>query len=152
MFHETPKMQQEWKQLVKAEPRLQDLFNAARGIKDDGTRKYPVDHPKVWYLEFKPTVVELVGSARKGDPVLGTSRAYDVAYQMILNEVERQISNAMRASKRPDTGDARETFDFWLAYSVFIPENKMSDADARVIWCAAWNASRSAAEDKEAAA
>lgn len=143
MFDETPKMRQHWNELVTLEPRLQDLFNSARALKNDGSRDYPIDHAKVWYLEFKPRVVELVGFRRKDDPVLGTSRAYDVAYELISNEVDRQISNAMRASAAsPATYEARMSFDCWFECSTFRPENNLSRADARVIWCTAWKIAR----------
>jgi hypothetical protein len=93
-------MHKEWQALIKREPLLLDLFRAAQSIKDDGRRKYPFDEIKVWYLEFKPILIDLVGHARKDDPVLRTCRAYEVAYEIIANEVDRQIHKELLKGKR----------------------------------------------------
>lgn len=73
-----------WHQLIAAEPRLIYLFDKARRVQDDhATKSFCAN--RVWYESIKPTVCELVGDARKGHALLGTSDAYDVAYEVIYN-------------------------------------------------------------------
>lgn len=74
-----------WRQLIQAEPKLQDLFQQARAIKDDKSKPFFCVHRTLWYDSFKPALEELVGFAREGDPILGTSTAYDSARQRIWN-------------------------------------------------------------------
>jgi hypothetical protein len=81
-----------FEQLCELEPRLLDLLNEARAIKDN-RRKRSFCANQVWYgwrghEGFKPRLLDLVGFRRKhdgSDPRLATSRAYDVAYHTIYD-------------------------------------------------------------------
>jgi len=71
-----------WSELIKAEPRLLALYERAKAVRDEETKEFFCAN-SIWYQQFKPELVELVGDARAGDPILGTSRAYEIAYDMI---------------------------------------------------------------------
>ena len=77
--------------LCELEPRLRALYNEVSAIKDDGSKPYfCANHTwDEWNEEtgnsFKGRVAELVGYRRKEHPVLGTSRAYRVAYHTIYD-------------------------------------------------------------------
>ncbi len=74
-----------WEQLAALEPRLADLRARARRMR--GSR-FCVN--QVWYTQFKPELVRLVGWLRRSGPdLLRTSRAYDVAYRAIYDELAR---------------------------------------------------------------
>lgn len=78
-----------WNELVEKEPRLNDLLRKAKEIKDPGpSKKKSFCANKIWRDEFKWQVEELVGwYAKKPDPLLSSSKAYDVAYQTIYGEL-----------------------------------------------------------------
>lgn len=73
-----------WKQLVAAEPRLALLLEEAKAV--DGSGKHFCAN-RVWHERdgLKWRMSDLVGWDRKGDPLLGTSEAYDVAYRKIYD-------------------------------------------------------------------
>jgi hypothetical protein len=71
-----------WAALAAAEPALAALLADARAVRD--TRRRPSFCANaVWYDRFKPRLVALVGWGRAGDPLLGTSDSYDVAYATV---------------------------------------------------------------------
>lgn len=73
-----------WEQLAELEPRLRSLQERARQVRDPGGPSFCAN--RVWFNEFKPELLYLVGWMReKGPAVLQTSRAYDVAYRTIYN-------------------------------------------------------------------
>jgi len=77
----------EFKKLSKLEPRLAALYEQAKSVRDDG-KSQSFCANSIWYgyssnAGLKPRLVELVGHRRKDDPILGTSRAYDIAYRTI---------------------------------------------------------------------
>lgn len=86
----TPLTKPTFAQLVKAEPRLADLARAAARVVDD-RRAASFCANAHWYgyrglPGLKPALEQLVGwGAQRRDehPVLGTSAAYDVAYETI---------------------------------------------------------------------
>jgi hypothetical protein len=67
--------------LAKYEPNLADLLEDARN------RSYQKhtwsEFNEIWYKEFKPTMCSLVGMDREDNPKLGTSEAYDTAYNVL---------------------------------------------------------------------
>lgn len=74
-----------WDKLIAAEPRLVDLYQRARSIRDDLTRKSFCANVH-WYDELKPELVKLVGwSAWSRKALLRSSDSYDVAYEVIYN-------------------------------------------------------------------
>lgn len=84
-----------WQQLIELEPRLRDLLDTAKAIRDDSEEPHFCAN-KLWYGSrenghrepgLKDELLELVGmcSANKDHPVLGSSRAYDVAYLTIYD-------------------------------------------------------------------
>lgn len=79
-----------WEMLIEAEPKLLDLYNDARKVKDDGTGKYFCGN-EFWYEVggLKDRLLPLVGWERfyqDGDAsILSTREAYDLAYRKIYN-------------------------------------------------------------------
>lgn len=73
-----------WEDLVKREPRLGALLREARAVTPPREPNWDVD--RVWYMQLKPRLLELVGwFAKSDDPVLHTCDAYDVAYHRIYD-------------------------------------------------------------------
>jgi len=74
-----------FEKLCELEPGLLELYRQACAVKDD-RRKRSFCANAIWYREFKPVLVQLVGwTARKQDPVLRTSEAYRLAYDTIYH-------------------------------------------------------------------
>lgn len=82
-----------WLELTRLEPRLQELLEEARAIKDDGTTPSFCAN-RIWYgtraredRGFKGRLELLVGwNASKGSPdVLTSHTAYDAAYRIIYS-------------------------------------------------------------------
>ena len=70
-----------WTQIVKAEPRLKALYDEARAVRDDKTREwFCANH--VWYEDFKPRLVKLVGWECRNS-LIRDDKSYDTAYQRI---------------------------------------------------------------------
>lgn len=72
-----------WQQLVKAEPELEELLEEAQCV--DGSDSHFCAN-RVWYMlgGLKENLCDLVGwTARRSNPILKTSAAYDVAYKKI---------------------------------------------------------------------
>jgi hypothetical protein len=74
----------EFDALAQEEPELWRLFGevTAVAVEQDGLDT-PFCANHLWYRDFKPEVTRLVGWLRKGHPVLGTSQAYNTAYQTL---------------------------------------------------------------------
>jgi hypothetical protein len=76
-----------WHQLISYEPRLVELFLRAvaevPAVRSDENARYCANN--AWYMTLKPDLCELVGYSRRPDLLLGTSKAYDVAYEVIYN-------------------------------------------------------------------
>lgn len=71
-----------FKQLTEIEPGLQTLYNKAKNYKPGEN----YCHIPVWYREFKPRLLYLVGwDARKDNELLKSRKAYDLAYKTVLN-------------------------------------------------------------------
>jgi hypothetical protein len=69
--------------LIELEPRISQLIADARG-------RYQKRRPReralwIFYTEFKPQVRQLVGYSRRGIPLLGTSLAYDIVYDVVYH-------------------------------------------------------------------
>lgn len=80
--------QAHWAELCSYEPRLLDYLRACQAVRDDGLSESFCAN-EVWYgyhdyrdHGLKAVVEELVGWERAGHPVLGTEKAYDVAYEV----------------------------------------------------------------------
>ena len=76
-----------WETLIDREPRLLDLYEEARAIRDDKHAPHFCAN-NVWYGRrgwpgLKERVTALVGWTRTDDPILGTPQAYDIAYHKI---------------------------------------------------------------------
>jgi hypothetical protein len=72
-----------WDLLTELEPRLLQLYREAKAIKATG-RHFCAN--RVWYSQFKPELIYLVGwYARGQDPRIGTDEAYDLATRKIYN-------------------------------------------------------------------
>jgi len=70
-----------FKQMTAIEPELRDLLREARQVKARG-ESFCAN--KIWYRDFKPRLLRLVGwEARQFQ--LRTSSAYDIAYTRIYN-------------------------------------------------------------------
>jgi hypothetical protein len=69
-----------WEQLARTEPRLSKL--RAEAMQVDGSGEEFCAN-RVWYHQFKQRLMPLVGWERAAHPLLGTERAYDVAYEAI---------------------------------------------------------------------
>lgn len=78
-----------WEQLVAAEPRLGEVMTTARATRRATPFRYCANEAWFGYgphrgKGIKPLLDHLVGwHAESADPLLGTSAAYDVAYQAI---------------------------------------------------------------------
>jgi hypothetical protein len=81
-----------WQRLVELEPRLADLYNRARAVRDDKHHSSFCAN-RVWYGRdnqeggLRGQLFKLVGHevSRHADPRLRTSAAYDVAYHAIYH-------------------------------------------------------------------
>ena len=81
-----------WELLIELEPRLLDLYQEARSVRDDRSKPWFCANA-VWYGHhgfegLRPRLVDLVGYRRRddgSDPRLATSLAYDIAYRTIYN-------------------------------------------------------------------
>ena len=72
-----------WQEIIEIEPRIKELYEIA---KNENRPDLPDDYcaNAIFYRQLKPEIVELVGwGARKEE--LRTSRAYDEAYEKILD-------------------------------------------------------------------
>ena len=69
-----------WLTLAAASPGLRELYRDIKAVKDDGPSFCA---NQVWYLRFKPRLIELVGYWANGPDILRTDEAYDVAYQTL---------------------------------------------------------------------
>ena len=71
-----------WETLVARESGLARLRLEVEAVKDEGGPSFCAN--KVWYIEFKPRLRELVGAgARKNDPILCSPQAYEVAHRTL---------------------------------------------------------------------
>lgn len=69
-----------WEYIVQLEPKLLELEKQIKAVKDDRTKPSFCAN-NVWYRQFKPKMVVLVGWSSKSKlPELMTDDAYDVAY------------------------------------------------------------------------
>src|SRR5215467_6291400 len=78
-----------WERLCELEPRLLALHRRAKAIKDDERKPWFCAND-VWYGRgsnegLKEELRNLVGWRRKGHPILGSSEAYDVAYDTVYD-------------------------------------------------------------------
>jgi hypothetical protein len=72
----------EWEELILAEPRLDDLFRAAKHYRVPTAGVFCAEI--LWHARFKPQLTFLVGfRCRSEDPVMRTMQAYDVAFAKI---------------------------------------------------------------------
>lgn len=74
-----------WNKIIKYEPRLLDLYKRAKNIKDDNTSA-TFCQLEIWYAEFKPALLYLVGWSAKNLAVK-SSEAYDTAYHKVLDAI-----------------------------------------------------------------
>jgi len=73
-----------WGMLAGLEPKLADLLQDARAA-DSHRATESFCRESYWYLELKPVLVQIVGYCRPDyHPILGTSAAYELAYDTIL--------------------------------------------------------------------
>ena len=71
-----------WPKLVKAEPRLIELFRQAEAISSENDPHFCAN--KVWIKKLKPRLAGLVGGEVKDHPMLGSIQAYDIASRMVF--------------------------------------------------------------------
>lgn len=71
-----------WPKLVKAEPRLIELFRQAEAISSENDPHFCAN--RVWSEKLKPRLTVLVGDEVKDHPLLGSSQAYDIAYRKVF--------------------------------------------------------------------
>ncbi len=70
-----------WGDLIRHEPRLAALHAETMRVRSTGNPNFCAN--RVWIRDFKPRIECLVGwFAERNDPMLTTSAAYDLAYQM----------------------------------------------------------------------
>ena len=76
-----------WERMVKQEPRLQELLNEAKDIKDSGGEYFCANG--VWYGNFKQRMSTLVGCAVTGNvpDFMSSSKAYDMAYDKVYHSL-----------------------------------------------------------------
>ena len=72
-----------WAEMVKIEPRLEELLREIRSIKDDKTKTYFCAN-EVWYEQYKPRFKRLVGWGAEKEEMRG-SDAYDLAYHKLYS-------------------------------------------------------------------
>jgi hypothetical protein len=78
-----------WGDLTAREPLLRALLKEIRAIRPKPGKRWCAN--AIWYGyadpadSFKERMSQLVGWDRRGDPVLGTMDAYDVAYKTLYN-------------------------------------------------------------------
>ena len=70
-----------WAEMVKIEPRLEELYQQIRLIKDDKTTPCFCAN-EIWYERFKPRFKYLVGWLAENEDLRG-SDAYDLAYHKL---------------------------------------------------------------------
>ena len=76
-----------WNDLAEREPRLVVLLMEIKHVKDDKTKRSFCAN-RVWYRDFKPRVIKLVGwYAELDDPMLRTVEAYDIGYQYLYDKL-----------------------------------------------------------------
>ena len=72
-----------WNDLAEREPRLVVLLMEIKQVKDDKSKRSFCAN-RVWYRDFKPRMIVLVGwDAEKDDPMLRTQEAYDICYDYL---------------------------------------------------------------------
>ena len=74
-----------FKELVAAEPRLQDLLEEARAVKVEGRNIFCANY--IWYRDpnLRRRLIQLVGWVRSDSPLLSTEAAYSVAYRTVYS-------------------------------------------------------------------
>ena len=72
-----------WDELIKAEPRLEKLYERVKRIQDDKSKPSFCAN-LVWYGWVKAEMCRLVGYEAT-TPVAGSSEAYDLAYKRLYN-------------------------------------------------------------------
>lgn len=77
----TPERNKLWREIIKTEPRLARILARAKDVKDDGSAKSFCAN-RIWYEEFKPELIWLVGF-ESSHAALRTTKHYDVAYEKI---------------------------------------------------------------------
>lgn len=76
-----------WNDLTEREPRLIGLLIDIKMVKDDKAKRSFCAN-QVWYRDFKPRVITLVGwYAELDDPMLRTMEAYDIGYQYLYKHL-----------------------------------------------------------------
>ena len=76
-----------WNDLTEREPRLVELLMDIKRVKDDKTKRSFCAN-RVWYQDFKPRLIEIVGwYSEKDDPMLRTQEAYDIAYDHLYSRL-----------------------------------------------------------------
>ena len=79
-----------WKELVRIEPRLEELLTQARVV---DTSAPGFDEIDFWYRTIKPQLIYLVGwMARGTDSRLHTPRAYDVAVGTLYDAMREKAA------------------------------------------------------------
>jgi hypothetical protein len=69
-----------FEELTRLESRLGELLSEAKNYKP-GEKYCPIS---IWYKDFKPQLIELVGWwAKKNDETLHSKAAYDLAYETV---------------------------------------------------------------------
>jgi hypothetical protein len=72
-----------WERLIELEPRVAELLEEARRVKDPGGSSFCAN--QTWFDQFDKRLDKLVGWYADGDPDLQTSEAYDVAFIKIYD-------------------------------------------------------------------
>ena len=73
-----------WQLLTEREPRLAQLLKEAKAVSAHGDANFCAN--QVWYREFKPRLLRLVGwLARTDDAIIRGCEAYDIAYRTVYS-------------------------------------------------------------------
>lgn len=77
----------DWNNLVHLEPRLEGLHNQILQCREENINKERFCANAVWYRQFKPQLVKLVGWDRiyDGPGELCSTEAYDTAYETLYD-------------------------------------------------------------------
>jgi hypothetical protein len=76
-----------WKDLVELDHRLGEIeYSISSILREIDGEKYACAN-FWWYRVFKPWMSGIVGHSRKDHRILGTSRAYDIAYDYLYDKL-----------------------------------------------------------------
>jgi len=72
-----------WEKLIELEPRLAELLEEAKQVKDLGGSSFCAN--QTWFNRFGKRLDKLVGWYAEGAPAIQTSESYDIAFMKIYD-------------------------------------------------------------------